>query len=120
MFNNYVGSGLATDSEDFDALNEEETFEEFNESEEALDEMEEVGDEEEPVMESDVLIGIVEGCSQLNVRVLPDANARIVCAINSGTELMIDQPSSNEEFYKICTSAGIEGFCMKKFISVRS
>jgi hypothetical protein len=32
---------------------------------------------------------------------------------------MIDEKESTEEFYKVCTAAGIEGFCMKKFIAIQ-
>lgn len=30
-----------------------------------------------------------------------------------------DMGDSNDDWYAVCTAAGIEGFCMKKFVAVR-
>ena len=62
--------------------------------------------------------GIVVDCAKLNVRKAPSANADIVCVIDASTNLVVDSKASTDEFYKICTSAGIEGYCMKKFIKI--
>jgi len=43
----------------------------------------------------------------------------LFCEVDYQTELMIDENESTEEFYKVFTIAGIEGFCMKKFIAIR-
>jgi len=67
----------------------------------------------------EVKIGIVANCKKLNVREKPTVEAPVVCEIVCQTEVMIDEKESTEEFYKICTAAGIEGFCMKKFIAIR-
>jgi len=67
----------------------------------------------------DIKIGIVTGCKRLNVREKPTVEAPVVCEIVCQTELMIDEKESTEEFYKVCTAAGIEGFCMKKFIAIQ-
>ena len=64
------------------------------------------------------VIGKVEGCKKLNVRKEPDTEADVVCVVPEGTEVIVDEEESTVDFYKVCTSAGIEGFCMKKFISV--
>ena len=64
-------------------------------------------------------IGIVTHCSRLNIRKEPTIKAAIVCEIDSNAELMVDQKESTEDFYKVCTATGIEGFCMKQFISVQ-
>lgn len=65
----------------------------------------------------EVKIGVVN-CNKLNVREEPSLDSTIVCEVNSQTELMIDENESNDEFYKVFTASGIEGFCMKKFIAV--
>lgn len=64
-------------------------------------------------------LGIVINCNNLNIRKHPDLNSDIICAIKRSTEVMIDDNESTEDFYKICTVSGIEGFCMKQYIEVR-
>ena len=67
----------------------------------------------------EIKIGLVSNCKKLNVREKPTVEAPVVCEIVCGTELMIDKKESTEEFYKVCIVAGIEGFCMKKFIAIQ-
>lgn len=67
---------------------------------------------------SEPKLGIVTDCILLNVREEPKSDANIICTIEALTEVEIDENNSTEEFYKIYTKAGIEGFCMKKFIVV--
>ena len=62
--------------------------------------------------------GIVTNCSRLNIRKEPNVDSDIVCGVSNNTEVIIDEESSNDGFYKITTSAGIEGFCMKKYIEI--
>ena len=64
-------------------------------------------------------LGIVINCNNLNIRKHPDLNSDIICAIKRSTEVMIDDNESTEDFYKICTVSGIEGFCIKQYIEVR-
>ena len=63
-------------------------------------------------------IGKVVGCSKLNVREQASTYSDVVCEISVNTNVMIDDNDSSNEFYKICTEFGIEGYCMKKFIEV--
>lgn len=63
-------------------------------------------------------IGVVANCSRLNIRRYPSAEADIVCEIKAGTEVMIVEDESTDEFYKIYTMTGLEGFCMKNYINV--
>ena len=62
--------------------------------------------------------GVVVDCVKLNVRVEPNADAEIVGQINASTKLEVYENESTEEFYKICTHSGVEGYCMKKFINI--
>jgi uncharacterized protein YgiM (DUF1202 family) len=64
------------------------------------------------------VIGVVTNCLNLNIRRKPKADASVICKITSLTEIMIDEKESTDEFYKVCTAAGIDGFCMKKYIAV--
>ena len=45
----------------------------------------------------------------------------VLCVIDNGKEVTLDTSSEEtfEEFYKVCTEAGIEGYCMKKFITIK-
>ena len=71
----------------------------------------------EPEVDAPITIpGMVIGCGKLNVRKEPKPTAAIVCEIMGNTELVINVNESTEDFYKIHTAAGVEGFCMKKFI----
>lgn len=63
--------------------------------------------------------GIVSGCAKLNVRKAANKDAEVVAVINEGSEVVINRIKSTVDFYAVCTAAGIEGFCMKKFITVK-
>ena len=78
-----------------------------------------IEEHEESQNSEDVKIGFVTNCKKLNVREEPRTDADIVCEVDYQTELMIDENESTEEFYKVFTIVGIEGFCMKKFIAIR-
>ena len=79
---------------------------------------------EEPILEIDAKpepkIGSVVDCEMLNVRKEPSIESEVLCEISWYTELMVYEEESTDEFYKICTASGIEGYCMKKFISINS
>lgn len=96
-------------------------FKNYNEIEKLDNKMiEEVVPTSEPeTQESDLVIGIVTNCLRLNVREKPNINAPIITEVNDLSELMIDLVASNEEWYSVCTEAGIEGFCMKKFVAIK-
>ena len=61
--------------------------------------------------------GTVSGCAKLNVRKAPNKDAEILAVINEGSEVVINRIKSTVDFYAVCTAAGIEGYCMKKFIT---
>ena len=69
----------------------------------------------EPVKE---VKGVVVNCARLNVRKDPEPKAEILCAVDANSELMIDKANSTEDFYKVYTAAGIEGYCVKYFIAI--
>lgn len=64
-------------------------------------------------------IGVVT-CKLLNVRKEPNRSKNVLCIIDENNEVTIDlTASTNEEFYKVTTASGVEGYCMKKFIKIR-
>lgn len=64
------------------------------------------------------VVGRVTGCNKLNVRKEPRAIADIVCEIDNNTKVTVYEDESTDEFYKVCLPAGIEGFCMRKYIVI--
>lgn len=73
----------------------------------------------EPVVEPENRkFGKVNNCNKLNIRKLPSRDAEIVSELVEGSEVMIDEKESTALFYKICTEHGIDGYCMKDYITV--
>lgn len=68
--------------------------------------------------EDDKIIGVVTECAKLNVREEPVADAEILTTIPLGAEVQVDIFESTEDFYKITTEAGVEGYCMKDYINI--
>lgn len=78
---------------------------------------------EELINESPVVIeevkGYITNCLKLNVRAEASKAAEVLCVLEDDAEVIIDLENSTVDFYKVCTSAGVEGYCMKKFIAVK-
>ena len=68
--------------------------------------------------EPEILFGVVADCAKLNVRKAPDAAAPIICTIPRDSEVEVQVEESTDEFYKVLTASGIEGFCMAKYIKI--
>ena len=65
----------------------------------------------------ELIEGTVVNCAKLNVRAEPSTNADIVCVLDAMSEIEIDVAKSNNEWLKVCTAIGVEGYCMRKFVS---
>lgn len=65
------------------------------------------------------IIGVVTDCLRLNIRKEPNKDSKVAAIVNCLDEVKIDLEASTDEWYAVCTVAGIEGFCMKKYIAVR-
>lgn len=61
----------------------------------------------------------VVNCTKLYVRSDATVDSEPVGIIDRGSEVFIYEDESTEEFYKVCAATGLEGYCMKKFISVQ-
>ena len=57
--------------------------------------------------------------NKLNIRKLPAPTAEVVTVVDKNAKLMIDPEYETVEWFKVCTAAGIEGYCMKKFVEVK-
>lgn len=83
--------------------------------ESVVEEENEIVTDETPV---EPIYGIVSGCNKLNIRKDPGVESPIVCIVDSGSKLSIDTTDSTDEWCKVYTETGFEGFCMKKFITI--
>ena len=75
----------------------------------------------EEVKQEIVLVdGIVSNCELLNIRKESSKDAEVLCTIGVNTMVKVDLTVDKEaeEFYKIVTPNGVEGYCMKKFITI--
>lgn len=61
--------------------------------------------------------GVVVDCVKLNVRANPSASAYVVCMLDVASEIEINISKSTDEWFNVCTAAGIEGYCMRKFVN---
>ena len=86
--------------------------------ESVMESVEEHEPEPETEQKSEFIVGIVIECSRLRVRSYPELDANVICEIDAGAQVVIDNAESTEDFYKVCTETGIDGYCMKKFIKI--
>lgn len=82
-----------------------------------IDELINVEDTNETVNET--AMGFVSGCEKLFVREKPGKEFNHITIIPKNSEVKINLTDSTEEFYKVTTSMGFEGYCMKKFITIK-
>lgn len=69
--------------------------------------------------EDNFYVGVVTKCVQLRVRKTPDASKEnTIGVLTLADEVLVDLDNSTSDFYKVTTAAGLEGYCMKKFINV--
>jgi hypothetical protein len=103
------------------SVEETEAIQEITEENIELTSIDEVKEEvfiDHPI-KSEQIIGIVDNTERLRVRKEDNVDSEILCLLDKGSEVTIDSQYSAEFFYKIVTSAGIEGYCMKKFITIK-
>lgn len=80
-----------------------------------------INEEKDQVIENNVKdTGIVVNCIKLNVRKEPDKTSNIIQIIDALTEVRVIMKDSTYNFYKVILSSGVEGYCMKKFIELKS
>ena len=64
------------------------------------------------------MIGIVDSDCNASVHEKPSIFSEVVCELSPSTRVEIDEQASTQEYYKICTPAGVEGYCLKIYFSV--
>lgn len=65
-----------------------------------------------------LLIG-TSNCLRLHIHSEPNLESEIVCKVRYLTRLAVDTNDSTDEFYKVYTAFGAEGFCQKEFVNVK-
>lgn len=76
--------------------------------------------EDMPVEEiPEFVTGVVVDCTKLNVRAMPDVKAKVLCEVAVSSELRVCNTEDYDDWYRVCTATGVEGFCMKQFIAVK-
>lgn len=71
-------------------------------------------------VEEEIVNGFVSGCKRLNVRSKGSLDADVLCVINQNAEVLVHRTETDSsDFYKVSTASGIEGYCMKKFITIK-
>ena len=108
----------------------EESTEEVKETVEQVEETtEEVTDEvTEPEVivpsiennvENNEVIGKISGFEKLYVRKEASKDSEPVGIVTDKDDLSIDVAHSTDDFYKVITSNGLEGYCIKQFINIK-
>lgn len=63
--------------------------------------------------------GVVTNCAKLNMRAKPSADAEVLCVLTAGQEVDIDPSKTSTDWCCVYSSAGVEGYCMQKYIDSR-
>lgn len=96
----------------------EEEIAEVNEPEEVEAEVTEEVTKEATKEADSTVVGYVSGCLKLNIREEGYLGANVVCVVPEKTALLIEVAESNDEWYKVYTETGMEGFCMKQYVTL--
>ena len=84
-----------------------------------VEQAQEIVEESQKVEEAVQTVGFVDNCECLRVRKESNVDSEELCIINKLSEVVIDLDNSTDYFYKVTTSEGVEGYCMKKFITIK-
>lgn len=102
-----------------------EVEESTNETEETIEEVTEEVTEPEvivPSIENNVenndVIGKISGFEKLYVRKEASKDSEPVGIVTDKDDLSIDIAHSTYDFYKVITSNGLEGYCVKEFVKI--
>lgn len=61
----------------------------------------------------------VANCLRLHIFTEPNMESDIVCKVRYLTEVAVDMDNSTEDFYKVYTATGAEGFCRKDLVTLK-
>ena len=66
-----------------------------------------------------IVKGTVANCSKLNMRKEPKKNATVIAVLAAKTKVEVESNASTDDWYKVITKDGLEGYCMKEFITLK-
>lgn len=96
-----------------------------NETEETTEEVTEEVTEPEVIVpsiennvENNEVIGKISGFEKLYVRKEASKDSEPVGIVTDKDDLLIDVARSTDDFYKVITSNGLEGYCVKEFVKI--
>lgn len=102
-----------------------EVEESTNETEETIEEVTEEVTEPEVIVpsiennvENNEVIGKISGFEKLYVRKEASKDSEPVGIVTDKDDLSIDIAHSTDDFYKVITSNGLEGYCVKEFVKI--
>lgn len=102
-----------------------EVEESINETEETTEEVTEEVTEPEVIVpniedgvENNEVIGKISGFEKLYVRKEANKDSEPVGIVTDKDDLSIDVVHSTDDFYKVITSNGLEGYCVKEFVKI--
>ena len=102
-----------------------EVEESTNETEETTEEVTEEVTEPEIIVpniennvENNEVIGKISGFEKLYVRKEASKDSEPVGIVTDKDDLSIDIAHSTDDFYKVITSNGLEGYCVKEFVKI--
>lgn len=82
-----------------------------NELQQEIEQLEAVEENKDIIVE-----GYVTGCEKLNVRDGNSPNAKVLCVLNKNDIVQVNLTVTVENWYKVCTAAGVKGYCMASYI----
>lgn len=94
------------------------TNEEGNTLTEETETVEKVEETTEDVEEVKPLIGRIHGFDKLYVRKEANKESDPAGIVESTDDLIIDLENSTDEFYKVRTESGLDGYCVKDYIKI--
>lgn len=102
-----------------------EVEESTNETEETIEEVTEEVTEPEVIVpsiennvENNEVIGKISGFEKLYVRKEASKDSEPVGIVTDKDDISIDITHSTDDFYKVITSNGLEGYCVKEFVKI--
>lgn len=69
-------------------------------------------------VENNEIIGKISGFEKLYVRKEASKDSEPVGIVTDKDDLSIDVAHSTDDFYKVITSNGLEGYCVKEFVKI--
>lgn len=70
-------------------------------------------------METEKTLTGVVTCLRLHIHAEPNVDSEVVCKIRYLTEVEIDLDKSTDDFYKVYTATGAEGYCKKVEVTLK-